>query len=517
MNGKSKKKRSSRNLKITTRISLATILGFAIPVVIAVIFSSVFLHSITSYLNFSTVTTNSYSMLNQIQWNQTMSSISNELISKDSEQVKRDKVSGFVTPLEEFGTKIYIECNDRPFYSTDDKKEVLAEANAILPIDTAQNTYYFSQNGMVIVNHAESENAKYVMIAANSDYSVSDITQRHMAQDFSSLVFGRTGALFIAIILIFVLSIVALSIITSRTIKKPIQKLADGANEIARGNLDYKIDYDSTNEIGVTVDAFNHMAARLKTSIDKQAKIEQSRKEMIAGVAHDLRTPLTSVKGYVEGLRDGIANTPEKQERYLATIYASTLTMERLLDDLLTMSRLELGTIELNTDVIRVNDFLDDCAASIAPELEKAGFDFIYDNKCSDTVYTTLDTDRFSRVMMNIVSNSVKYAKKDVKGRLELSAQNYSKSVIISIADNGIGLDAESLPRIFEPLYRADKARSKTGEGSGIGLAVCKQIVELHGGHIWATGSEGKGLTILISLNITEVSHNNDEQENTDS
>ena len=508
MSKKAKEKRSSRNLKISTRVTIATILGIVIPVIIVLVFSSIFLTSIASYFNFSTVTTNSYSMLNQIQWNQTMSSISNELISADSKEVKYDKVNGFVTPLEAFGTEIYIECNDAPFYSTADKQTVLNDANAVLKVDTKINTNYFSDNGMLIITHAKNETETYLVIIVNKDYSADDISSRYTAQDYSSLVFGRTGLIILIIIFVFILSAIGVSFITSKTISKPIKEVAEGANKIADGNLDFVIDYESTNEIGQTVKSFNEMNARLKESIEHQNKIEQSRKQMIAGVAHDLRTPLTSVKGYLEGLRDGIADTPEKQERYLKTIYSTTLDMERMLDDLLTISRLELGSIDLDKKAVNINAFLDDCAAETGLELEKLGFDFEYENRCDDNTFIELDTARFTRVIRNIISNSVKYKRDDVKGKVQLSAQGYNKSIIISIADNGIGLDAKSLSRIFEPMYRADAARSNVSEGSGIGLAVCKQIVELHGGHIWATGTEGQGLTILISLEKMQEEQN---------
>lgn len=495
------KKRSSKNLRIATRITLSSILGIVIPVIIAIVFSYVALHSITSYLNFSTVTSKSYSMLNQIQWSQTMSTISNELISSDSKDVKYSKVSGYLTPLEELGVKVFIECNKEEFYSTTQKGELLDEANSIIKIDENRNINYFGENGMVIVNHAAGKSEQYLIIVSSTDYTVNDISSQNTPQNFSSLVFGKTGVLFLFIILIFILSTTAVSLVTSKTISLPLKRLAQGADEIAKGNLDYKIDYVSTNEIGQTVNAFNAMSERLKESIEDRDRIEQSRKEMIAGVAHDLRTPLTSVKGYVEGLRDGIANTPEKQERYLNTIYDSTAAMEKLLDELLTISRLELGNIELDCEKTSINAFIEECANEIQPVLEKEGFEFVLNNNCAEGDAVMLDNNRFARVIQNIISNSVKYARKDVTGKIVFEAQSYDKSVILSISDNGIGLEGEDISRIFDTFYRADKSRTKVKEGSGLGLSVCKQIVELHGGHIWATKNEKHGITILISLN----------------
>lgn len=494
------KKRSSKNLKIDTRITLATIFGIVIPVMIVLVFASIFLYSITSYFNFSSVSTNSYSMLNQIQWSQTVSTISNELINEQTDEEKYNKINGYVTPLEELGVNIYIECNGEAFYSSSEKSVVTNEAKEILTDEFSENINYFAENGMLIVTHANSNTQQYLVVIESRNYTVHDVSDKQLAQSFQSLVFSKTGLVILLIVLVFIASTVVLSLFTSRTIKKPIKKLADGANEIANGNLDYTIDYNSTNEIGQTVDAFNAMTKRLKRSIEAQNRIEQSRKEMIAGVAHDLRTPLTSAKGYVEGLMDGIANTPEKQQRYLSTIYSSTIAMENMLDDLLTISRLELGTIELHRKALDISEVLDDCAEELSLEMEKQGFDFVYDNQMERPSYTALDVDRFMRVIRNIVANSVKYAKKDEKGKLVLAGADHPKSVIISIRDNGIGIEPENLTRIFEPMYRADRARTRVTDGSGIGLAVCKQIVELHGGHIWATGAVGEGLTVLISL-----------------
>ncbi|MBR3149168.1 MAG: HAMP domain-containing protein [Eubacterium sp.] len=500
-----KKKRSSKNLKIGTRITISAVVGILVPVIILLAFAPLFMSFMASYFGFSTVTTKTYSTLNQIQWSQTTLSISNELVSDSSAERKAASITEFVTPLEKLGSVIYIEKNGAPFYATTEKADVLSRANQIVNIDTEKNINYFGENGMVIVTHAIDDDESYMMIITSTDYTVSDVSNRFAPQNITHLLFSKTGFLLLLVAGVFIIAIIVISFITSKTISKPLKELSYGANEIANGNLDYEIDYDSTNEIGVTVKSFNHMTGRLKTLIENEQRIEQSRKEMIAGVAHDLRTPLTSVKGYVEGLRDGIANTPEKQELYLKTIYTSTLNMERLLDELLTVSRLELGNIELERKAVNINDFLSDCAEELKIELAQQDFDFEYNNNCDSDFVVQLDTDRFQRVIRNIVSNSLKYAKKDVRGKIELSAQTYQKSVIISISDNGIGLEGENLTKIFESFYRADPARTRTSEGSGIGLSVARQIVELHGGKIWATGKEGQGLTILISLPKTEA------------
>ena len=501
------KKRSSRNLKISTRITLSTILAVGVPLIIVFAFSSIFIQTMASYFNVSTVDSNHYSMINQIQWNQTVTFISDELVADGTIKEKESAIHRLASPLEKLGSQIYIEDNFKNvIYSTKTKSDILAIANKITSVDLNKNLRYFSQDGMVIVSHVkdDDEEESYTLLIANEKFTVSNAFEADMNRDAADRIFSRSGFFIIAIAIIFILSIVSLSLITSSTIVKPLKKLSDGAHEIARGNLDYVIDYESTNEIGKTVDAFNDMTDRLRESMHWKNEAEASKREIIAGVAHDLRTPMTSVKGYVEGIRDGIADTPEKQERYLERIYQSTVTMEKLLDELLTVSKLEAGKISLDLQKIRVNDFLTDCENSIGLYLEKKGIVNNYDNKCSDEAFVMLDSDQFQRVIRNIVSNAVRYRKEDVQCVINFSAREYKKTVIFAIEDNGIGVSSEALPKIFDNFYRADPARSQVSEGSGLGLYICKQIVELHGGRIWASSKEGEGTTIHIALNKAE-------------
>lgn len=153
---------------------------------------------------------------------------------------------------------------------------------------------------------------------------------------------------------------------------------------------------------------------------------------MIAGIAHDLRTPLTSIKGYLEGIRDGVANTPEKQARYFNTIYDSANSMENMLNDLLTISKLELGTITLHPENVRINDFLQ-YAKELGRDLQEADFDFEIINSCKSNPLLSIDTDRFARVIDNIISNSIKYKREGVKGKITLSISEYEHSVILKL------------------------------------------------------------------------------------
>jgi len=500
-----KKKRSSKNLKIHTRIIISSVLAIVIPLIIIGSFSTVFINTVASYFKLSSVTTNSYSTINQLQWNQTVSSINDELMSDNADEQKLENIVGFVQPLEQLDSLIYIECGEESFYSTKSGKYVLEKANELVPVSKEKNINYFGDNGLVIVNHAQKGDKRYLVVIVNENYSVNDTSNRTTVQEYKKILLGRTGIIVFTIVALFIAAIVVLSIITTRTILAPIKKISKGAQEIARGNLDYKIDYKSTNELGQTVEVFNDMTEKLKTSIDKQRKAEEQRKELVAGIAHDLRTPLTSAKGYAEGIIDGVADTPEKQKKYLKTICSSISDTEKILDDLLAISRLELNGFELNRTDVNFKEFMDDGAREIGAVLEKKGFDFISKNTCTDDALVSLDTDQFERVITNIISNCIKYASGSVKGKVEMTVTEYEKTVIVEISDNGIGVDQSSLNKIFDIMYRTDPARTKVSDGSGLGLAVCRQIVELHSGSIWAGSREGCGLSVFISLPKKEV------------
>ena len=492
-NKKSEKKagtkmRSSKNFKISTRIMLTAILGILIPIFLIGAFSPVLIYFTGSYFNISSVTTNYYSTINQIQWAQTISSISNALLSEGEDKEKLDGLNEFVSPIEKLGSSIYIEKNGKPFYSSS-KSDILEEANKIVKVNKNENLNYFANNGLVIVNHANGKKDKYLIVAINKDYTVKNASTHYAAKEFTNLLLGRTGIIAIIIALVFVLSIVIISLITSKTIVSPIKKIADGADEIARGNLDYEIDYNSKNELGQTVESFNQMRRRLKHYIDKQNKAEEERKE----------------------LRDGIATTPEKQKKYLNRICTSIDDTEKILNDLLNISRYELKSYKLNKVNVNLKEFINDGASEIKTMLERSNFDFSLQMNVNPNTQISVDTDAFARVFRNIIMNSIKYARDNVHGNVRLVVSEYERTVIIELTDNGTGVEKENVSKIFDTMYRTDPARTKVSQGSGLGLAVCKQIVELHGGLIWASSKQGEGLSIFISMPKIEERKDNIE------
>ena len=232
---------------------LTSLLGILIPIILIAAFSPLLIYFTGSYFNISSVTTNSYSTVNQIQWAQTLSSISSTLLSDEEDNQKVESLTEFISPIEKLGSSIYIEKDGKEFYSSKNAGNILEQAGKIVLFDKAENINYFGNNGLVIVNHAKSDKSTYLIVAVNKDYTVSDASTHYTAREFTNLLLGRTGIIALIIVAVFVLAIVIISLITSRTIVYPINRIAEGADEIARGNLDYEINYKSKNELGRTV------------------------------------------------------------------------------------------------------------------------------------------------------------------------------------------------------------------------------------------------------------------------
>jgi signal transduction histidine kinase len=289
-----------------------------------------------------------------------------------------------------------------------------------------------------------------------------------------------------------------LTYLVSRSILKPLKILKHATEQIKEENLDFKIVPTSKDELGELSLAFEEMRQKLKESIDLQLQYEENRKELISNISHDLKTPLTAIKGYVEGIRDGVADTPEKIEKYLSIIAKKAEDMDRLIDELFLFSKLDLKKLPFFFEHVEIVKYLDECIEELKFELEKHGIEIKWTRKIAPT-YVIADREKLKRVIMNIIGNSVKFMDK-TKGEITFSVMDKSEKVLIQIADNGPGIDPEALPYIFDRFYRVDKSRSTLTGGSGLGLAIAKQIIEEHKGEIWAESEKNKGTIISFTL-----------------
>lgn len=306
----------------------------------------------------------------------------------------------------------------------------------------------------------------------------------------------------IAIVAIFFASFVAINIfmsyLFSKRILKPISLLKKATAEISRGDLSFEIVESGDREIRELCADFEGMRIQLRDSIRMKMKYDDNRKMLVSSISHDLKTPITSIKGYVEGILDGVANTPEKTEKYLKTIYSKAEQIDIMIDDLLLYSKLDLNQIPFNYEKTDIAEYFDYCIEESAPELQKSDIKIYLKNDLKEAKYFIIDRERMRRVILNIIDNSRKYMNKE-NGQVAIMLRETNSSIIIEIKDNGSGIDKNDINKIFDRFYRADLARSGT-KGSGLGLAIAKEIVEGHKGKIWAVSCENEGTSIIISL-----------------
>ena len=283
------------------------------------------------------------------------------------------------------------------------------------------------------------------------------------------------------------------------SIVTPIHMLQMATQNIKNGNLDFEVEVHNKDEIGELCEDFEEMRIRLKDNAAEKLRAEQQNKELISNISHDLKTPITAIKGYVEGLMDGVADTPEKQNKYLQTVYSKAIDMDHLINELSFYSKIDTNKIPYTFSRINVVGYFEDCAEEIGRELEDEGFGFSYQNYVDDSVQMIADAEQIKRVINNIVGNSKKYSDK-AETKIRMTVKDVGDFVQIEIEDNGKGIAAKDLPYIFDRFYRTDASRNSSRGGSGIGLSIVKKIMEDHGGKIWVTSKEGIGTVMYLVI-----------------
>lgn len=285
-----------------------------------------------------------------------------------------------------------------------------------------------------------------------------------------------------------------------RRIETPLHILSDGVHALWDGNLDHRICYDRDDEFLPVCADFNEMAGHLKRSVTLLQQQEQSRKELIAGISHDIRSPLTSIQAYVEGLLDGVAKTPEAQRRYLDTIRTKAEELEHMVSQLFLFSKMELGEEPDAPRPLRLDEKIADMVCSMREESAEKGLR-IETELASASIWA--DPLQVERIMTNILENSLKY-KDGPTATVRISLERRDKTCLLCFADDGPGVPPEALPRLFEVFYRSDPARRAPNRGSGLGLAIVASAVQRMGGTITAQNGPDGGLEIRIELPVME-------------
>ena len=303
----------------------------------------------------------------------------------------------------------------------------------------------------------------------------------------------------VSVLLILILTACMLTIWIYTSLINPIKKLQTAAQNIKEGNLDFTVEVESNDEIGELCRSFEEMRQRLKDNAEEKINSESENKALISNIAHDLKTPITAVKGYAEGTIDGVADTPEKQEKYIKTIYNKANEMDTLINELTLYAKIDTNRIPYNFAKLNVADYFNDCIEEIGLDLESKNIGLSYFNYADEKTQIIADPEQLRRVIHNIIGNSIKYLDKQ-RGLINIRIKDVGDFIQVEIEDNGRGIAARDLPYIFDRFYRADASRNSATGGSGIGLSIVKKIIEDHGGKIWATSKESIGTVMYFVI-----------------
>jgi signal transduction histidine kinase len=298
----------------------------------------------------------------------------------------------------------------------------------------------------------------------------------------------------------------------------PLAKLRTAALRIGDGDLDFRIAPGGPGEFGEVTRAFETMREKLHGAVARQLSEETSRKELIAHVSHDLRTPINLVRGYAEGLRDGVASTPQMRERYLQTILDRAGELERLIEVLFSYSTMDLEGVRPRLAALEAGPYFRALCDSLAAAFPAASISLDGPGEKPGGMpgaglFIRADAELTRRVMTNLVENAVKHGGRQaiaITWRVRAAAG----AVTVVVSDDGVGVPAEDLPRIFEPFFRADRARTRQngGSGAGLGLSIVSRIMQAQGGSASAAAAPGGGLEVTLSF----VMAGNDGEANPD-
>ena len=340
--------------------------------------------------------------------------------------------------------------------------------------------------------------AQKAQAVTESDGTVYDISITDSA-DSQGRVHVMAKDLFISAFVILISVALVVGLWVYRSIAVPLVKLKKATQNIKEGNLDFVLDVEGKDEFSELCQDFEEMRRRLKESTEEKSLIEKENRELISNISHDLKTPITAVKGYVEGIMDGVADTSEKMDRYVRTIYNKTNEMDHLINELTFYSKIDTNRIPYTFSKLNVEDYFEDCSEEVGLELETRGIELVYANYVEKDVMVIADGEQIRRVIHNIISNAIKYMDKP-KGIIQIRIKDVGDFIQIEIEDNGKGIGPKDLPYIFDRFYRTDVSRNSSKGGSGIGLSIVKKILEDHGGKVWATSRLGIGTIMYFVL-----------------
>ena len=285
--------------------------------------------------------------------------------------------------------------------------------------------------------------------------------------------------------------------IISKDVLKPIKSMHKSAREILKGNYLEYVNYDYHGEIGEFSHDFEAMRDSLVVAREKEENIKRAEKELVACISHDLKTPIANISGYCEGIIDGVVKEEKDIKRYIGIILKKSRVLNKLLDDILELSKAEINQMTINKKEVYSKEFFEELLEEVSMDVAASGKQFILKTEIPNIIIN-LDQEKITQVINNIISNAVKYTNDD--GIIAMSFKKLNDGLEIICEDNGIGIGQEELKLVFNKFYRSDKHRNQNIPGSGLGLSIAKYIVEMHNGNIELFSEKTIGTTVIIKI-----------------
>ena len=503
--------KKNKRISLHRRFSLYNFASAIVPVILAIFTTAVFMIVLVRLVSVGvddqSVISDSRSVVTSYSCQYNIRLIEKTVLKNPDNFTESGAFRRAYKRIEKYNIAVFVRSNEKTYYITNGYKE--SDFFDVCRNYEADNSdfVYYDDFSTVIRDTVKAENGvDYQIIIMNVSGNIGKMNSFLLTlYKFSDRTF-----LIVLIILITIVVFIDISIVRSltRSILKPIDSLSQAADKIKDGILDEPVEIDEkTDEFYDLCTNFDNMRLELKKSIEDRQAYERERKNTYSGLSHDARTAITTIKGYTQGLMDGVANTPEKQERYINAIYNATHSLEKLMDALSEVTNLEADNVSFKFRERDMHELLNNWYNESKHLLEERKIRLSFTYSCSQIVYCKIDTFQCERVIENILSNSLKYKKpeKEYVNISVIAKINANNMFEVIFTDDGIGIRPDECDKIFDRFYRSDEARSNVRNGSGIGLALVKQIVIRHKGTVTAFGDVGKGLTIDFQLPITAI------------
>lgn len=347
-------------------------------------------------------------------------------------------------------------------------------------------------------SHTLNKKMMYVAIPMLEDRKLLAVVRMSKPLKTMTGALGHLHAQILLEVILVAVLVAALILAFSKRVMKPLEEIRRGAKKFLEGDLTYKLRVKGSNEVMELAETMNQMANELQEKIERSKKMEDMRREFVANVSHELKTPITSIKGFAETLKDGALSDPEKAQQFLNIIAAHAGRIGTIIEDLLNLSRIEKESEDkqIFMEMGRIKEVINNAVSMCEGKAHDKNIQI--HKSCGDEIAAKINPALLEQAISNLIDNAIKYSESG--SSINVAASISGNAVRIMVKDLGCGIPPEHLPRIFERFYRVDKGRSRKLGGTGLGLAIVKHIVQVHGGSVDVESKVGEGSVFTIVL-----------------